>query len=432
MNKKEVLEIRKQYTHEKCSITRICGCYVDGEKNIKTQLKEAFLSLPEEETFKYFNLFKQTLSGTLGKNLLNLEFPLDAENPGGPQEFLLKLRDSKLQDDALLEEFYQKIIENYYFPENYYIILIHVAYDIPGKSLDGSEMFDASEDVYEYLICSLCPVKLSKPGLFYNAETNNIENRIRDWVVDPPVKGFLFPAFNDRNTDIHSMLYFSKMAEELQPEFIESMFGCFLPLTADSQKETFNYLISDTLGDDCDYEVVKNIHEHLTELVEETKDSPDPLVLTKPDVKRLFELSGVPEEKLETFDQTFEAAAGEKASLLATNIAGGKKFNIETPDVVIKVNPERTDLIETRIIDGKECLVITVNDHIEVNGVNVRTIAPSHEEEPDTDDGAGSTASYEETAADTASNGPSSYTEEEAIPASAPAAAPEDDGYSFS
>lgn len=432
MNKKEVLEIRKQYTHEKCSITRICGCYVDGEKNIKTQLKEAFLSLPEEETFKYFNLFKQTLSGTLGKNLLNLEFPLDAENPGGPQEFLLKLRDSKLQDDALLEEFYQKIIENYYFPENYYIILIHVAYDIPGKSLDGSEMFDASEDVYEYLLCSLCPVKLSKPGLFYNAETNNIENRIRDWVVDPPVKGFLFPAFNDRNTDIHSMLYFSKMAEELQPEFIESMFGCFLPLTADSQKETFNYLISDTLGDDCDYEVVKNIHEHLTELVEETKDSPDPLVLTKPDVKRLFELSGVPEEKLETFDQTFEAAAGEKASLLATNIAGGKKFNIETPDVVIKVNPDRTDLIETRIIDGKECLVITVNDHIEVNGVNVRTIAPSHEEEPDTDDGAGSTASYEETAADTASNGPSSYTEEEAIPASAPAAAPEDDGYSFS
>lgn len=418
MNKKEVLEIRKQYTHEKCSVTRICGCYVDGEKNIKTELKEAFLSLPEEETFKYFNLFKQTLSGTLGKNLLNLEFPLDSENPGGPQEFLLKLRDSKLQDDALLEEFYQKIIENYYFPENYYIILIHVAYDIPGKSTDGSEMFDASEDVYEYLLCSLCPVKLSKPGLFYNAETNAIENRIRDWVVDPPVKGFLFPAFNDRNSDIHSMLYFSKLAEELQPEFIEAMFGCFLPLTADSQKETFNYLISDTLGEDCDYEVVKNIHEHLTEMVEETKDSPDPLVLTKPDVKRLFELSGVPEEKLETFDQTFEAAAGEKASLLATNIASSRKFNIETPDVVIKVNPERTDLIETRVIDGKECLVITVNDHIEVNGVNVRTIAPRQEEEPVPEEVSGSQPAYEDT--------------QEAIPASAQAASPEDDSYSFS
>ena len=382
MNKKEILEIRKQYTHEKCSISRICGCYVDGEKNIKTTLKEAFLSLPEEETFKYFNIFKQTLSGTLGKNLLNLEFPLDAENPGGPQEFLLKLRDSRLQDDALLEEFYSKIIENYYFPENYYIILIHVAYDIPGKSTDGSEMFDASDEVYEYLLCSLCPVKLSKPGLFYNTEHNQIENRIRDWVVEPPVKGFLFPAFNDRSSDIHGMLYFSKQAEELQPDFMQSMFGCPLPLTAKSQKESFNTLIADTLGEDADYEMVRNIHEQLTELVEETKDSPDPLVLTRPDVKRLFELSGVPEEKLETFDEAYDAAAGEDTALLASNIAGGRSFSIETPDIVIKVNPERTDLIETRIIDGKECLVITVNDRIEVNGVNVRTMAlPQQEDE---------------------------------------------------
>ena len=385
MNKKEILEIRKQYTHEKCSISRICGCYVDGEKNIKTTLKEAFLSLPEEETFKYFNIFKQTLSGTLGKNLLNLEFPLDAENPGGPQEFLLKLRDSRLQDDALLEEFYNKIIENYYFPENYYIILIHVAYDIPGKSTDGSEMFDASDEVYEYLLCSLCPVKLSKPGLFYNTEHNQIENRIRDWVVEPPVKGFLFPAFNDRSSDIHGMLYFSKQAEELQPDFMQSMFGCPLPLTAKSQKESFNTLIADTLGEDADYEMVRNIHEQLTELVEETKDSPDPLVLTRPDVKRLFELSGVPEEKLETFDEAYDAAAGEDTALLASNIAGGRSFSIETPDIVIKVNPERTDLIETRIIDGKECLVITVNDRIEVNGVNVRTMALPRQEDEDED-----------------------------------------------
>lgn len=374
MNKKEVLEIRKQYTHERCSITRICGCYVDGEKNIKTQLKEAFLSLPEEETFKYFNLFKQTLSGTLGKNLLNLEIPLDSENPGGPQEFLLKLRDSKLQDDTLLEEFYQKIIENYYFLENYYIILIHVAYDIPGKSLDGSEMFDASEDVYEYLLCSLCPVKLSEPGLSYDAEHNNIGNRIRDWIVDRPVNGFLFPAFNDRTTDIHSMLYYSKKAEELQPEFIESMFGCTIPFTAEKQKEIFNYLIQDTLGDACDYETVKNIHDHLTEMVEETKDSPDPLVLSKLDVKRLFELSGVPEGKMENFDQTFEAAVGEKASLLATNISSGRKFNIETPAVVINVDPEYTDLVKTKVIDGRACIVVTVNDRIEVNGVNARTL----------------------------------------------------------
>ena len=207
MNKKEVLEIRKQFTPENCAITRICGCYVDHEKEKKTELKKAFLSLPEEEGFKYFDIFKHTLSGTLGKNLINMEFPLEQELPGGTQEFLLKLRDSKLQDDLLIEEFYDKVIANYNYGENYYIILIHAVYDVPGKSTDGLEMFDASDVVYEHLMCSICPVNLTKAGLTYNAETNNIEDRIRDWFVELPVKGFLFPAFNDRASDIHHILY---------------------------------------------------------------------------------------------------------------------------------------------------------------------------------------------------------------------------------
>lgn len=374
MNKKEVLEIRKQYKPEDCSITRICGCYVDGEKEIKAQSKDAFLSLPEEEIFKYLTIFKQTLSGTIGKNLLNMEFPLEQEMPGGTQEFLLKLRDSKLQDDLLIEEFYQKIIDNYDYGENYYIILIHVAYDIPGKSTDGSEMFDASDEVFEYLLCSICPVHLSKEGLCYNPDTNHVENRIRDWIVEAPVKGFLFPVFNDRSTDIHGVLYYSKKPEELQPEFIENALGCTFPMSAGSQKDTFHAVVMNTLGDECDYEVVKNIHENLNEIIEETKDAPEPPVLTKPEVKRLLAKSGVTNEKIESFDTHFDTVAGEKAAFLATNIAETRKFSIQTPDVVIKVNPDRTDLVETKIIDGKQCLVIEINDQIEVNGVPVRTV----------------------------------------------------------
>ena len=181
MNKREVLEIRKQYKPEDSSITRICGCYVNGNKEIIAMSKDAFLSLPEEAIFKYLTIFKQTLSGTIGKNLINMEFPLEQEMPGGTQEFLMKLRYSRLQDDLLTEEFFQKIIDNFHYGENYYIILIHVAYDIPGKSTDGSEMHDASDEVYEYLLCSICPVQLSKEGLCYNPVTNQVENRVRDW-----------------------------------------------------------------------------------------------------------------------------------------------------------------------------------------------------------------------------------------------------------
>ena len=377
MHKKEVLEIRKQYKPEECSITRICGCYVNGNKEIVAQSRDAFLSLPDEEIFKYLTIFKQTLSGTIGKNLINMEFPLEQEMPGGTQEFLLQLRESKLQDDMLLEEFYQKIIENYYYGENYYIILIHVAYDIPGKSTDGSEMFDASDEVYEYLLCSICPVQLSKEGLCYNPETNHMENRIRDWLVEPPVKGFLFPAFNDRSTDIHGLLYFSKQAEDLQPEFIENALGCTFPMSAGSQKNTFQSVVMNTLGEECKYDVIRNIHDGLNDILEEAKESPEPPVLTKPELKRLLSNSGVTEERMETFDTNFDHIAGEKAEFLVPNIAETRKFSIETPDIVIKVNPERADLVETRVINGRRCLVIEMTDQVEVNGVPIRNKACS-------------------------------------------------------
>lgn len=375
MNKKEVLEIRKQFSPENCTITRICGCYVDAEKNIKTELKEAFLSLPEEDAFKYFKIFKQTLSGTIGKNMLNLDFPLEEEKEEGKQTFLLQLRDSKLKDDTLISQFYNHVIETYDFGENYYIILIHAVYDVPGKASDGSQMFDASDSVYEYLLCSICPVHLSKEGLGYNTEKNLIENRMRDWIVEAPVKGFLFPVFNDRYTDIHSILYYTKNAEDLQVSFIEEMFGCStIPLSAENQREIFNAIITDTLGDNCDYNIVKNIHETLNDMIEEAKDLPDPVSLTKYDVKRLFEDSGIPDEQMESFEENFETVASEKTAFLASNITNTRKLNIETPDVMIKVSPECAGLIETKFIDGRQCLVIAINDHIEVNGVNVKAL----------------------------------------------------------
>lgn len=373
MNKKEISEIKKILNPEHAVITKICGCYVDGEKDIKCTSKEAFHSLSEEEAFKYFDIFRHTLSGTIGKNLLNIEFPLAEESENGKQAFLLKLRDSKLDDDDLINEFYQKIIDNYIYASNYYIILIHAVYDVPGKSTDGSEMFDASDSVYEYLLCSICPVNLSKSGLSYNADSNSISERVRDWIVSSPATGFLFPAFNDRDTDIHSTLYYSKNPEELQTSFIENIIGSNPPLSAGNQKETFNSLISDTLGEECDFDTIKTIHETLNEMIEESKDSPEPLILTKNEVKRIFEESNVPEEKINTIEKQLIESVGERPSFVASNISSGKKFSIETPDVVIKINPERTDLIQTKMIDGRQCLVIEVNERIEVNGVSVRT-----------------------------------------------------------
>lgn len=371
MIKQEIKELKRLYTPSNCSITRICGCYVDGEKNKKTEFKEAFLSLPEEEIFKYFELLRKTLSGSLGKNLLNLDFPLASEQEGGTQAALLALRDSKLKDDALIEEFYDRVINTYEYVGNYLILLIHDAYDVPGKTTDGLTMDDASDTVFEYIMCCICPVNLSKPGLSYDNINNEFHNRIRDWVVEMPETGFLFPSFNDRATDIHSTLFYSKNPEEAHSEFVENILGCTMPLSAGTQKEAFQALIEETLGDEVEYEVVKNIHENLTEMIEEHKEIPEPLTLDKNQVKSLFEKSGIKEEKLTDFDKLYDAAAGEDTSLFVNNVANVRTFEVKTPDVVVKVNPERADLVNTLQIDGKRCLVIEINDHVEVNGITI-------------------------------------------------------------
>lgn len=386
MNKKEVLEIRKQFKPDNNAIMRICGCYVDGDKDIKLTFREAFGSLTEEEAFKYYEIFRKTLSGTLGKNLMNMEFPLEQEYEGGTQEFLLKLKNSRLEDEEILNAFYQRVIDHYIYGENYYIILIYGVYDIPGKATDGSEMFDASDNVYDFVLCSICPVNLSKAGLYYNVEKNSIEDRIRDWVVDLPSKGFLFPAFNDRNMDIHGVLYYSKNPEELQQDFVDQVLGCVVPLSATGQKETFQALLEENLGEECDYETVRSIHENLNEIIECNKENPDPVPLAKWDVRHILEESGVADEKIEEITRQYDEVIEQETPLLAANVADTRSFSIKTPDVVIKVNPERTDLIETRIIDGKQCLIIVVDDHIEVNGMNVRTIRREGEQLSDVED----------------------------------------------
>lgn len=376
MNKKEINEIKKQFTPENCTISRICGCYVDGDKNKKTELAQTFLTLTEEENFKYFTIFKGTMSGTIGKNLLNMEFPNDQEAEGGTQEFLLRLKNSKLEDDTLLEQFYDKVIETYHYDEHYYIILIYATYDVPGRTSDGIENDDASEEVYDYILCSICPVKLTDAGLCYNEKNNSIESRIRDWVVAAPIHGFLFPAFNDRTSDVHNLLYYSKNSENLQDEFIDQTLGCGAPLTYKAQQETFQDIIENTLGEHCDFDTVKTIHENLNEYVEDRKDAPEPPELDKMDMRKLLEDSGVKQEALEQFETAFDSIVcdEEQPKFAAATVASTKSFDIKMPDVVIKVKPERTDLVETRMIDGRQYIMIEVNDSVEVNGISVRNV----------------------------------------------------------
>lgn len=388
MIRKEINEIKSQYSLSDCGILKMTGCYVDGDKNKVTKINETFLNLPEEEKHKYFDIFKKTLSGTPGKNLIDMEFTLDSYADDGARSFLYKLRDSELKEESLLDEFYDKIISTYYYPGNYLILLIHQVYDVPGKTTDGIEMEDASDEVFNYVLCSICHVSLSKPGLGYSEQDNAFHNQIQNHMVDGPDIGFLFPAFNNRSEDGEKVWFYSKDADDFQQGFLSTVLDCQIPLPAGNQKETFQTLVTETLGEECDYETIKNIHENLNEMIDENKGNPEPITLDKKEVKSLLEKSGVREERLDHFEEHFEQAAGENGRLLATNITETRKFEVKTPDVIVKINPDKTELVETRVIDGKQCLVIQIDERLEVNGISVNPLTGEvvNRDEEQTDD----------------------------------------------
>ena len=372
MTRKELNEIKSQYTLEDCGILRLCGCYVDGERNKITQFNENFLNLPEEEKHKYFDIFKKTLSGTPGKNLVDMKFNVDAYADEGARTFLMNLRDSGLKDDRLLNEFYDRIINNYSYVGNYLILLINQVYDIPAVTTDNIEMDDASDEVYSYILCSICHVNLSKPGLGYDEEDNNFHDKKQNHMVDVPDVGFLFPAFNKRSADEDMTLFYTKDVSEFEDGLIDCLLDCAVPLPAKQQKETFTSLVNEALGEEADLEIVKNIHENLEQIIEEKKqESPAPVMLDKTEMKKKKEKSGVKEEKLENFEEHFEMAAGEHGKLVASNVSSGKKFEVKTPDVVIKINSDKTDIVSTQVIDGRQCLVIQIDERLEVNGISV-------------------------------------------------------------
>lgn len=372
MTRKELSEIKSQYTLENCGILRLCGCYVDGERNKITQFNENFLNLPEEEKHKYFDIFKRTLSGTPGKNLIDMKFNVDAYADEGARTFLMNLRDSGLKDDRLLDEFYDRIINNYSYVGNYLILLINQVYDIPTVTTDNIEMEDASDEVYSYILCSICHVNLSKPGLGYDEEDNNFHDKKQNHMVDVPDVGFLFPAFNKRSADEDMTVFYTKDVSEFEDGLIDCLLDCVAPLPAKQQKETFTSLVSEAVGEEADLQVVKNIHANLEQIIEEKKqESPAPVMLDKNEMKNLLEKSGVKEEKLENFEEHFEMAAGEHGKLVASNVSSGKKFEVKTPDVVIKINSDKTDIVSTQVIDGRQCLVIQIDERLVVNGISV-------------------------------------------------------------
>lgn len=373
MDRKEIQEIRKTMTKDRCVIDRMTGCFVGEDGTVITQLKQTFRALQDEELEKYCELFRKTLTGKIGKNLYTMEFPLREENPGGKQAMMFRMLQSDYTDEELNNEFFTHILENLDLAGRHLIVLAHGVYDVPGRTSDGLDMEDASENVYSFMVCCICPVVEVKEGLCYNEETLSFINKKSDLGVQMPELGFLYPAFHDRGADIHSILYYAKKEDERHPELMDGLIGGDMPVTESVQKELFTGLVEQTLGRDCDFENVKNLMDALDELVKQNEDSEGTLELGKTEVRRILNDTGIPPKAMEQFEEAYDQEIGEGGSFRAENIAGRSVMEIKSPSVKISVKSEMSSMITTKVIDGREYILIPVQDDIELNGIRLLT-----------------------------------------------------------
>lgn len=370
---KEIGEIRRHLRRDRSNITHIYGCYVNDNKEIISEFRQSTGIMPENESDKYFALLRRTLSGSLGKNLIDITFKTSQVADSPEHKLLMGLRESKCNDEELRAEFFKKIIDNVVIEGNYLILLCCDSYDVPFKSKDDSFQKDQSEEVYTYILCTICPVKQTKANLHYVAEEKLFHDGAMNQMVSAPMLGFLFPAFDNRATNIYNALYYTHDVKSAQEELIAALFNTPVPKPAYEQKCTFEALLTTALGEECSLDVVQTVHDQLCQRIELHKESkvPEPLMVSKEDVKEVLSSCGVSEEHLAKFSVDYDEAFGFEADLHPKNIIDNKHFELKTPDVVIKVDPARSDLIETRVIGGVKYIMICADEAVEVNGVNI-------------------------------------------------------------
>ena len=374
MNDKEIGEIRRHLRRDRSNITKIYGCFVNDNREIITEFSQSTGMMPENEGDKYFALFKRVLSGSVGKNLIDLSFKTAQVAQGAPEhKLLMDLRECKLSDDELLHGFFQKIIDTVTLEGNYLILMGCDSYDVPFKGKDDISDADKSEEVYTYLICAICPVKQTKANLHYVPEEKLFHDGAMNQPVSAPVLGFLFPAFDNRSTNIYNALYYTHDIKVSQDALIEALFNTPVPMPAAEQKKCFEALLTTALGEDCNLDVVQTVHDQLCERIELHKEAKvaEPLLIAKADVKETLASCGVSEEHLAKWSVDYDETFGFEADLHPKNIIDTKRFEVKTPDVSIQVDPTRSDLIETRTIGGVKYIMICADENVEVNGVSI-------------------------------------------------------------
>lgn len=373
MNKKEINEIKKNFGSDSgyFTINRVVTAFVDSEKNIKCKSNRLFNIISQDESELIEANLKKVLSGRIGANLLEYGFPKDAMLEGGAQGFLYGVLKSRFADDETVDSFLNRIVEKVEYLSTYTIFAAHCTYSVFNKNKAG-ELDDEAETDYSFVITAICPVNLRIDGLIYNEELNAIAKKeSSDRIVELPTDGFLFPLFNDRAPDVNGVLYYTKNAKKPNTSFIEEMLGCEFVMTGQSEKEVFHSILGSVAGDELDYDLITTVNEKIQDMIDHSAHDTEVATIDKNKLNNILWESGISQDKLEHLPQVYEKAMGDKP-MTAVNLVE-KKTVVAVPSITVNIGKGAVDKVKTRIVDGRNCLVIALDDpEISINGLEMQ------------------------------------------------------------
>ena len=364
MNKKDLASIRRRFSPDKNDISIIRGCFVNEKGGIVSTFSKSPISLPASEAEHYLASFKKTLGGAVGRNQFTL--PVHTDDAA----LLHQLQTTELKDEAAVTALFNTIREKMEFDGSYLILAMHDAYSIPyRKSDEHTDRPDFTDKVFNYIMVSICPVKLTKPLLTFFSDDRDFHTVEPDLAVGGPALGFMYPIFSDGGADINAALYYTKDASDLHADFIDAVFHTTAPEAASDKREQFYGVLGDSLEKGLTFDVVQTIHENLVAQAAEKKKGEN-LQVGRKEIASLLDSCDVDAAEQKAFDEGYLEQFG-AVGLDASLIADQKRFEIETENVKINVDPERSDLVEVKRVDGRRMITIWVEGDITVNGIEV-------------------------------------------------------------
>lgn len=378
MTSAELREIKKRFKYENENISSLVGCYVNENREIISRFRQDITRMGNEEGGKALAAFKRVLSGKKGSTGYDIEFDTSEVTDGESHKLLMDLRDSKLNDDELVEKLFTKIAEYLDMDSNYIIMACCDSYDVFSK--DKNDDFGDSEEVFRYFTVAVCPVKQPNKPLMYSLADEKFEDFETGWHLSAPEAGFMFPAFDDRSTNIYAARYFAKNPDNIHADLIHALFNAEPPHSSVETKLGFNSAVKEALHEDWDMDMYFGIQDRVVKIFDEQSETGDGKVLrdasetvkvTKSELSDVLRDCGASPAQTKLFEEYYDEEFGESGEILADSIIDRKKLKIETDDVMITVAPDKTDLIETRVIDGVKYIMIKATEGVSINGLDV-------------------------------------------------------------